>query len=37
MLNRVSVIEWSSVYAMHVVVSVYGFSNEHSNTDPGKR
>ena len=29
MFNRVSVIEWSSVYAMHVV-SVYGLNVEHS-------
>ena len=36
MYNRVSVIEWSSVWAMYVV-NVHGFDFEHSKTDQDKR
>ena len=36
MFNRVSVIEWSSVWAMYVV-NMHGFSIGHSETDPDKR
>jgi hypothetical protein len=37
MINRVSIIEWSAVYAMHAIVSVHGLDFEHSKTDKDKR